>query len=107
MKKTLILVSLFFLSASICAAQSVVDGHVLDTANRPIGNVVVQIERNGNIRHAVSDAEGRFRFAGIDAGEYELRAEAQGYFSAESELVVHPRQPVSVTIEMSPRTTAG
>src|SRR5262249_283043 len=43
------------------------------------------------------------RFLGLAAGEFRLVATADGYYTAEAEIVIKPRQPLSVGVELVAR----
>src|SRR5262249_22517589 len=46
-----------------------------------------------------------FRFATVEGGQYVLHTEAQGFFTSEYQLVLRPREPVSLSIELAPKAT--
>lgn len=99
-----------FFAASFCAAQSSLEGVVRTTAGTPVPGVEVSLLRadNGTLVHkTTADARGRFQFAGVEGGEYTLKAEASGHFPFLYHLVLRPREPVALTIELAPRTSAA
>lgn len=57
------------------------EGVARDTANRPLVDVKVSLDDQveGRTQITVTDAEGRFRFGGVAAGTYLLRARKPGY----------------------------
>ena len=57
---------------------------MVDGANQPIAGVALTLERNGQDATkdpAISDAQGRFAFSGLPAGDYRLWAEGSGFGS--------------------------
>lgn len=90
----------------IARGQSSIEGRVSDSAtSAPIEGARVAIERLGGAdgRAAPADAAGTFRFPAIESGDYELRVEAGGYITIVYDLALRPRQPLVLTIEMTPR----
>jgi len=77
---------------------------VTDQERRALPNAALTLKRGGIERHGLSGPDGSFKFLGLAAGEYELVATADGYYSAEAELVMRPRLPLSVQIELVPRS---
>ena len=73
----------FFLLAVPAAAQTTATlaGHVEDAASGRLPGVSVTIASaaTGFTRAVVTDGEGRYTFAGVPAGEYEVRAELEGF----------------------------
>lgn len=51
-----------------------VAGRIVDTESIPLSLAKLRLERNGSYRETVSDIEGKFRFSGLQAGEYTLHA---------------------------------
>lgn len=88
-----IVASLFLLSAStpsanICVEERLkplrqVSGIVVDPYDRPIPNTKVEILKGGMGVSAVRTGEdGKFSFGHLNAGSYEVRAEAPGFHAA-------------------------
>jgi hypothetical protein len=97
----LMLVPLFAL------AQSSVEGQVRNSAGSPVSGAQVSISHTGvsaPARKALTDAEGRFHFAAVDAGQYTITTEAPGFFTSAYQLVLRPREPVSLAIQLSANT---
>ncbi|MBV9086468.1 MAG: carboxypeptidase regulatory-like domain-containing protein, partial [Acidobacteriaceae bacterium] len=86
--------------------QSTLDVRVTVQKGAPLPGAAVVLKHNGTESRRSSDAGGQCRFLGIEAGEYELQVAAAGYFTAESEIVIRPRSPVDVQIELAPRQQA-
>ena len=94
--------------APFALAQSTVDGVVKSAAGSPVASAQVALLHAGTstpVQKAVSDAAGRFHFSTVEGGQYVLRTEAQGFFTSEYHLVLRPREPVSLSIELAPKTT--
>jgi hypothetical protein len=103
-------ISLVFLvlAASLCVAQSSVEGVVRNTAGAPVPAAHVSLVHEGNsapAQTAVADAGGRFHFSAVNGGQYVIKTEAQGFFPRDYQMVLPPRETVSLTIELAPRTT--
>jgi hypothetical protein len=99
------LVLLFAVSFS--AAQSNVEGVIKTAAGAPVSGAQVFLTHAGAsapAQKAVADADGRFHFSAVDGGQYVLRTEASGFFTSEYQLVLRPREPVFLTIELAPKT---
>ncbi len=101
----LVLFILLCLWATGAYAQSALDVRVSDQHGRVLPNAILTLKQGDSEKHGVTGADGAFRFLGLAAGEYELSATADGYYPAEAEIVIKPRQPVVVQIELAQRTT--
>lgn len=98
---------LLMFAVSFSMAQSSVEGVVKTSAGAPVPAAQVSLTHAGASTPAqktVADAEGRFHFAAVDGGQYVLRTEASGFFISEYRLVLRPREPVSLTIELALQT---
>ncbi len=84
-------------------AQSVLEVRVSDAERRALPNAALTLKRDGIEKHGLSGPDGSFKFLGVAPGEYELVATAEGYYPAETEIVMKPRVPLSVQIELAPR----
>src|SRR5713226_6989412 len=84
-------------------AQSTLDVHVTGREGLPLPDAAVTLKRGAIEKHGVTRSDGSFQFLGLAAGEYELVTAADGYFTAEAEIAVRPRQPLSIHIEMAVR----
>jgi TonB-dependent receptor-like protein/carboxypeptidase family protein len=99
---------LVLLVAPLALAQSSVEGVVKNASGSPVASAQVSLLHAGTTavaQKAVSNAVGRFRFSNVEGGQYVVRTEAQGFFTSEYQLVLRPREPFSITIELAPRTT--
>jgi len=104
--KGTLLIEFGLLTASVCA-QSALDIHVTNQQGRALPDAVLTLKRGAIEKHGVTGLDGGFRFLGLPAGEYELLAAADGYFPAEAEIAMRPRQPLNVHVEMVPRQTVS
>jgi Ca-activated chloride channel family protein len=67
-------------STSPSTTGATITGRVVDSKRAPLAGVSLRLELNGTTTTtSVSDAEGRFRFAGVKPGAYQLRAELTGF----------------------------
>jgi outer membrane receptor protein involved in Fe transport len=97
---------LFLLFATAVHAQSTISVRVTDQNGLPVPNAMLVLKQGPFQRMGTSDAGGSYRFLGLEPGEYELVAVADGYFPAEKEFLVKPRQPVVLLVELIPRSVA-
>lgn len=104
MRQVVCPVLLSLLVTTAAHAQSAVSVRVTDQNGLPVPNTMLTL-KHGPFRHTgTCDADGSYRFLGLEAGEYELVAVADGYFPAEKEFLVKPRQPVVLLVELTPRS---
>ena len=90
------------LSVGTARAQASVQGRVIAiTTTESIAAARIILQGNTLVQ-TESDAQGAFRFPAVDPGEYQLSVEASGYFTAKYELVLRPRQALSLTIDLVP-----
>lgn len=84
------------------AAPGAIHGQVLShRSGRPVAGAVVSL--TGVNRHVTSDAEGRFLFPDLPAGEHRLRFRRSGFVVTESEaLSVVPGRTLEVTTVLEP-----
>lgn len=111
MRWTWILAGLFTILFAILAPESVVaggqasiDGRIVDSTtgeSLASGHVVLTGSGLPDSAQAESDAAGNFRFPLVEPGNYQLTVKAPGYFPVEYDLVLKPRQPLVLTIEMT------
>jgi hypothetical protein len=96
-------------AASFCLAQSSVEGVVRTSGGAPVSGAHVSLLHAGvsAVQNAVADDHGRFHFPAVEAGQCVVRTEASGFFLSEYQLVMRPREPVSLTIELASRTTVS
>ncbi len=95
-------------AATFSLAQSSVEGVVRNSAGSPVAGAQVSLAHAGaasSAQRAVTDAEGRFHFAAVEGGQYVVTTNAARFFTSNYQLVLRPREPVSLAIELAPRTT--
>jgi hypothetical protein len=90
----------------LALSQTVVEG-TIRAAGKALGGVKISLQREdgGNAKDSATDADGRFQFSAVEAGAYEIKTTANGYFDSSYHLTIRPRQPVSVDIELEPAQT--
>ena len=94
--------------ATWCTAQeAAVEGRVVAAdSGVALDSVRVELTQGTVVAYGSTvDESGAFSFAAVAAGEYQLTATRDGYIPAVETLVLQPRQPVLLTIEL-PRETA-
>jgi len=100
-----IVACLFLLACSLGAlAQSVVEGRITNDHGNPVPNAEIVLKHNQREQRLATDAEGKFRFLGVEPGEYEITASAAGFYNAEYEFAARPRQPIVVEMELMAQT---
>ena len=102
--RLLILTFSIVISAILATAQTVVEGTVQDPSRDPIHAAkVVLLHANGApAQMSATGNDGKFHFAAVDAGAYQIKTDASGFYPAVYELTIRPRQPISLTIELQP-----
>ena len=92
------------LSALACG-QTVIEGTVHNASGSPISSaqVILRYDNSGIASQTTSTADGKFEFAAVDGGAYQLRIAASGFYPSLYNLTVRPRQPYSIDIEMQPQ----
>ena len=94
----------FIIAVSLGAlAQSVVEGRITDDRGHALPNAEIRLKHSQREQRLATDAEGKFRFLGVEPGEYEITASASGYYEAEYEFAARPRQPIVVEMELVPQ----
>src|ERR1043166_4715556 len=65
-------------------AQTAVEGTVADSSGKPVAGATASLHRPGGaaVQQTTSDANGKFRFAGVEAGDYVLKVEAANYYAS-------------------------
>ena len=91
--------------AALCAAQGlgVIGGQVLDPAGSPVADVAITLTNVGthNASQVASDSSGNFKFMGLAAGTYSLRASKPGFESYEHSLALQPGQTLAAPVALS------
>ena len=83
------------------------EGSVLDAKGQPVADASVTIQTSDGLHpHAThTDATGHFEFAHWQAGEYDLRAYANGLFSEwDKRVMIHAKKTTKVTLRL-PKTS--
>jgi TonB-dependent receptor-like protein/carboxypeptidase family protein len=85
------------------AAQTAVEGSVADSSGKAVTGASAALRRpEGTVlQQTTTDSAGKFRFAAAESGDYNLQVEAPGYYSSNYSFVLRPRQPVSLTVELT------
>lgn len=98
---------LLLLSAGATFAQGLVEGTVRDGHGAAVPNSAVTLQREDGktILAAKTDAEGTFRFTALDAGEYTLKIDADGYYASAFQFVLRARQPLSLNLDVERKET--
>jgi hypothetical protein len=88
--------------ATFAAAQTVVEGNVRDASGNPVSGAKITLhhEPGNSVQATYSAANGTFRFSVTEAGTYTVTAGMPGFFSSIHTLVLRPRQPLALTIEL-------
>ncbi|PYY10335.1 MAG: hypothetical protein DMG69_07235 [Acidobacteria bacterium] len=91
-------------SSALATAQTVMEGAVQDLSGNPIHDAKVVLQHTNGVPAQISNtnSNGRFQFAAVDAGAYQIKTDASGFYPALYELTVRPRQAISLTIELQP-----
>lgn len=91
------------LPAGAQEAAGAVAGRVLDAGGAPVAGATVRLLRpeGGQLRTGVSGEAGRFRFEGVPAGRWRVRAERIGFAAAEAEVRLGSGETRSVELRLS------
>jgi len=83
-------------------AQTTIEGTVHDSAGNAVAGASMTLQRaEGSVaQQTTSDAGGKFRLAGLEAGAYTLKTEASGFFASSYDFVLRARQPISLNVEL-------
>ena len=88
--------------AVAAAGQAVIEGTVRDNAGQPVSGASLAVQRaEGSIaQQGVSDASGKFRFAGLGAGSYKLKTESSAFYPSIYDFVLRGREQLSLNVEL-------
>ena len=98
----------FLLVAQWAAAQGAVQGRVIAAeSGESLDSARVELRQGTTVLYdSTVDEGGAFSFPAVAAGEYQLLASHDGYIPVVETLLLQPRQPIVLTIEL-PRQNAG
>src|SRR5262245_16641859 len=89
MKTAVLLFTSIFLTASGAFAESTVSGNVVDPQGKAVPDATVRLHTAaGYGLIATADGEGRYQFASVPNGDYQLAAEAPGLTSVRQKLTL-------------------
>ncbi len=96
-----------FLFTGLAFGQILIEGTVRDNSGNALRGVKVSLQREdgATTQTAETDSEGRFQFSAIEAGAYAIKTTAPSFYSSTYDLILRPRQPVSLVIELEPAQT--
>ncbi|HVS16443.1 MAG TPA: TonB-dependent receptor [Thermoanaerobaculia bacterium] len=81
-------------------------GTIADSGGGPLPGVTVTLSGVGADKAQITDAQGRFRFLGLDPGEYSLRAELEGFGGLEYPgIEVRVSRTTTVPLTLTPAVT--
>jgi TonB family protein len=98
----------FFVLPLSSAAQAVISGIVMDSVGAPLSGVSVSV--SGNPFASVTDETGKFRFAGIQNGQAQLRARRLGFLPVDRTLQITSSQSqdgIEIKMAAAPRTLSS
>jgi hypothetical protein len=103
------LIVLFFLTvpSTFTLAQAVLEGAIRDDNGSPVSGASVQLQReNGSeVESSSTASDGSFHLGAVEAGPYTLKINATGFYPAEHNFVVRPRQAQSLVIDLQKKET--
>ena len=93
----------------LLAAQTVMEGTVHDATGNLISGAAITLQHRGQrvAQYTTTDSEGKFHFAAVEAGAYELKAEASGFYPSTYNFTLRPRQPLALTVELQRKATVS
>jgi TonB-dependent receptor-like protein/carboxypeptidase family protein len=105
--RSFLLLFVLLLLSLTAMAQTTIEGTVLSSKGDAISGANVSLKRTeGSVAlSATTDQQGRFVFQPVEAGDYRLTAERDGFFAASYDFVLRSRQPLSVRLELTPRAS--
>src|SRR5207244_198126 len=88
-------------------AQTAVEGVVHDKTGKAVSSAKVLLQRaEGSVAHeTTTDAAGKFRLPAVESGDYVLKTEATGFYPAVYNFTLRSRQPITLQLELTPRTS--
>lgn len=94
-------------NAQFARGLGTLEGTVVDAHGNKIVDASVTIQTSDGLSpHAThTDANGHFQFARFDAGQYDVRAYADGQFSDwDKRVVIRPKKTTEITLRMPPKS---
>ncbi|MGA7854402.1 MAG: carboxypeptidase-like regulatory domain-containing protein [Candidatus Acidiferrales bacterium] len=94
-------------NAQFARGLGTLQGTVVDAHGKKIADASVTIQTSDGLSpHAThTDASGHFEFARFDAGQYDVRAYADGQFSDwDKRVVIRPKKTTDITLRMPPKS---
>jgi hypothetical protein len=94
-------------NAQFARGLGTLQGTVVDAHGKKIGDASVTIQTSDGLSpHAThTDANGHFEFARFDAGQYDVRAYADGQFSDwDKRVVIRPKKTTEIMLRMPPKS---
>jgi len=89
-------------AAGAAQAQVVISGVVTDQTGAAVAGAKVElVPRQAAARSAVTDGEGRYRFDGLQAGDYTVRVAAPGFQSVERQVSVSTSSQADADIRLA------
>src|SRR3954468_1606949 len=107
MLRTLIVFFFLTVPSTFTLAQAVLEGAIRDGSGSPVSGASVQLQReNGSeVESSSTASDGSFHLGAVEAGPYTLKINATGFYPAEHNFVVRPRQAQSLVINLQKRET--
>ena len=84
------------------AVYAALRGQVVSTRGKAIAGASLKLEGT-KAAEGTSDDEGRFTFEGLEAGEYRIQAEAEGYLIGAQTLRLVAEQTQEIRVELAPK----
>jgi len=91
----------------VATSQTAVEGVVHDKTGKAVSSAKVLLQRaEGSVAHeTTTDAAGKFRLPAVEGGDYVLKTEATGFYPAVYNFTLRPRQPITLQLELTPKTS--
>jgi hypothetical protein len=85
------------------AADGRISGRITDAQDRPVAgaNLRLSLAGGGATNEVTSDADGRFAFASVPQGDYQITATAQGFIDAKKAMHVGEGETPAVDLRFS------
>ena len=103
LRAVFLLCLLLGLAGAARAQEGAVAGRVLDPGGEPVAGATVRLLRpeGAQLRAGPSDEAGAFRFEGVPAGRWRVRAERLGFAAAEAEVRLAAGETRRVELRLS------